>query len=296
MPVDLAVRISTSLPVFHKMMRYNGHEYIDGGCVNNFPIDKGSEQRSSEFESRYIKQTRLGVRVEYDDEMDTLWRPAKHENFVMRWFNNVKRAIFIKLSGYDVVKSEEDTINLVKNDYAHRTIQLFDQGIGLTDFAMDTAKKSLLDSTGKAATKQFFANVQDERLKIVNVTQLDKLKKHPAVLKKLLDALRQKKITFSPPQSHHPEEARIKLLGEVEGLCREAGVVVPLPARQVVNGSSSAVVAHAMASVVVSAPAVLEATVAQMAPSAPPAADVIQLHEGDGERESAGEHLRTKVK
>jgi NTE family protein len=38
MPVDLAVRISMSLPWFFQSVKYQGKEYMDGGCLNNYPM------------------------------------------------------------------------------------------------------------------------------------------------------------------------------------------------------------------------------------------------------------------
>ena len=39
MPIKIALRITMSLPIYFSPIEYNGKLYIDGGCVDNYPIN-----------------------------------------------------------------------------------------------------------------------------------------------------------------------------------------------------------------------------------------------------------------
>lgn len=39
MPIRKAIRISMSIPGFFEPVKYNNNWYVDGGCLNNFPVD-----------------------------------------------------------------------------------------------------------------------------------------------------------------------------------------------------------------------------------------------------------------
>jgi NTE family protein len=39
MPIKIALRITMSLPIYFSPVEYNGNLYIDGGCVDNYPIN-----------------------------------------------------------------------------------------------------------------------------------------------------------------------------------------------------------------------------------------------------------------
>lgn len=38
LPLYLAIRMSTSIPLFYAPVKYNNNYYIDGGCIDNYPI------------------------------------------------------------------------------------------------------------------------------------------------------------------------------------------------------------------------------------------------------------------
>lgn len=59
MPVALAVRMSMSLPPLFSPVRYNHEVYIDGGVMNNFPVEQGMNP-----------ETTIGFRVDWNNAID----------------------------------------------------------------------------------------------------------------------------------------------------------------------------------------------------------------------------------
>lgn len=116
MPLWLALRISTSVPIYFNVVHYNECDYIDGAFTNNFPL---------QFFSSEIKQT-IGIMLmtpNYNSEISTF------SNFL-----------------YKIINCVMDTMqNYISNIYPNHTFRInIDYNLLELKFD-DITKKKLID-------------------------------------------------------------------------------------------------------------------------------------------------------
>jgi NTE family protein len=165
MPIDLAVRISMSIPWFFQSVKYNNNEYIDGGCLDNFPMGIFNKPPYFKYGDKFItgKQgqnlSTLGLKVDSMEEIRRiLWEGAeKDESGWWKSFKkNVKNKFMNKLVGVDNVKASSDTDKATHDKYAHRTIQIPDLEYSLLNFSLTNEDKDKLTIVGYGATCKWF--------------------------------------------------------------------------------------------------------------------------------------------
>ncbi|HEY9834085.1 MAG TPA: patatin-like phospholipase family protein [Stenomitos sp.] len=185
MPIDLAVRISVSLPWFFKTIKYNGKEYMDGGCLDNYPM--GIFDHPPYLKQDQIKLTigvynqnlcTLGLKVDSEEEMrKILWEGAKEDN--TGWFASLIKGVKTKVAklciGVDYVNASKATDKATYAKYAHRTIQIPDLGYSTFNFNLTDADKGKLATAGRDATLEWFRLYYDEagiELELNNISEL----------------------------------------------------------------------------------------------------------------------------
>jgi len=169
-----AIRFSISTPVLFKKRKHNGEVYIDGGCSNNFPIQyatKGSYDLPNEYKQLHLDV--MGVRVEYQKEMGFLFQPENNlsKGMIDRLF---QRIIKIACGGLDLIQEDEKSVKEMKQNYAHRVIQLNDQGRSFEDFYISSKELELLLNSADQNIKNYFSSHQNEILHLENFTSIYK--------------------------------------------------------------------------------------------------------------------------
>jgi predicted acylesterase/phospholipase RssA len=171
MPVDLAVRISMSLPWFFQSVKYNGKEYMDGGCLNNYPMFifnappyyTSGVTRILKGEQGVFSQNlcTLGLKVDNLKEIQTiLWETAKKkpESLLAQFWIKLKKQTVHSFVGVDVVDADKQLDLETYNSYPQRTIQIPDLGYSTTNFALTDADKDKLAKSGYEATEKWLQN------------------------------------------------------------------------------------------------------------------------------------------
>ena len=157
-----AVRISMAIPIFFEPRFYSelsngewrqdpaqGHLYVDGGLVNNYPIEL--------FDAKGLNPETLGLRVDSPAEIGQLRDGASPVGKAIRpW----------QVSGFkDYGESLVETARLIQNQKMgmnnFRTIYIDIGEIKTTEFALTEEQKERLVTAGRDATAQYFATVFD---------------------------------------------------------------------------------------------------------------------------------------
>ncbi|STX88259.1 patatin-like phospholipase family protein [Legionella feeleii] len=167
-----AVRISSSIPGFFETVYINSKTgkadyqmnrekakdpayapYVDGGLLDNFPIEYFSDGRysSSYGINNGINPSVLGLRIDSAFESAAIWNtlPKKLKGWsIWRWLQAI------------VSSPIEDTNKL--NKYGFQVISSDDLNISATDFALSEKGKQGLIQKAKEATAAYFENYIEE--------------------------------------------------------------------------------------------------------------------------------------
>lgn len=129
MPLYMAVRMSVSIPIYYTPVKFNGDMYLDGACMDNYPI-KYFEDQLDKVVGIYLSDD---VYVEEDHMNNTNHKNYGIETFVMRLIQ-----IFFKANSYNTKKGYEDyTVN----------IELGDE-YSMVDFGLEPEKKKEMYEVG----------------------------------------------------------------------------------------------------------------------------------------------------
>eukprot|EP00698_Gefionella_okellyi_P020180 TRINITY_DN6308_c0_g1_i1.p1 TRINITY_DN6308_c0_g1~~TRINITY_DN6308_c0_g1_i1.p1 ORF type:complete len:400 (+),score=107.11 TRINITY_DN6308_c0_g1_i1:65-1201(+) len=151
MEVADAVRISMSIPMFFKPVRFQGDYYVDGGLLNNFPLWVFDSDTVLDCEptNAVANACTLGFKLLSDAELtefDTGLYPEQPIN---------------SLSGFsyalaDAMLEQLDRLHVKLGD-ASRTVHIPVGAISSTDFALNADNKRKLVACGRTATYKFLA-------------------------------------------------------------------------------------------------------------------------------------------
>ena len=128
LPLWLAIRMSISIPVYYTPVFYEGKYYIDGGCINNYPIQL------------------------FDDRLDevigaNLVESKKNEESI----DNLEKYLFLVfqclMKGF--------TFNIL-NNYKEYTINVGMDSIIAINYDIDKETKQKIYDAGFSATMKFF--------------------------------------------------------------------------------------------------------------------------------------------
>lgn len=131
MSVALAVRISGSVPYFFKSIRYNGDYYVDGGVLNNYPINYFGKDTST---------TTLGLKLISDTDL-------MFENGKMPAIHNIKN---FSSNLINCVMNQALKIHVAEDDWK-RTVKIFTGSLSYIDFDLTPEQKEHLISEGAKA-------------------------------------------------------------------------------------------------------------------------------------------------
>lgn len=143
MEAALAVRISASIPYFYKAVMYNNNLYIDGGCLDDFPIHIFDDPK---YKPENIIKYRnnnganlatLGLYVESKSNCENII--FNRRQFIEKqtgWKNDISSAIESHVTHTDKRSKLNQSLFYLYHKYSHTTIMLDDHNIDRADFGM----------------------------------------------------------------------------------------------------------------------------------------------------------------
>lgn len=188
MPVDLAVRISSSLPWFFQSVVYDGKEYMDGGCLDNFPMgifDRApyvpAGHRAVVVGAYGQNLCTLGFRVDSQEEIRRiLWESARKDDsgILAKLARGVKDRVIDLCVGAEYSEAVRATDAATYGKYAQRTVQIPDLGYGTLDFKLEEADKRKLAGAGEAATREWLSLYYDDAGVEIELASVDELRSY----------------------------------------------------------------------------------------------------------------------
>lgn len=171
MPVDLAVRISMSLPWFFKSVKYNGQEYMDGGCLNNYPMfifnelpyfKPGMNRLLTGQQGVYSQNLcTLGLKVDSQDEIQKiLWEGAKQDP--QSWLGKLADKLKNKAVGVNYTDASKRIDRETYDKYPQRTIQISDRDYSTFNFNLTERDNNALAESGRQATSDWLTLYYDD--------------------------------------------------------------------------------------------------------------------------------------
>jgi NTE family protein len=171
-----AVRISMSIPIyFAAVPRPKDNVYVDGGCLNNYPIKLFDREKyiapdqlatmghlpdyyktiNKSFLKKYPdhspyiynKQT-LGFRIDSSEEIAAFRYDEKH-TYEVKKFSQYVQALVVTIMNCQANE------HLHSDDW-HRTVYIDSKGISTTKFDLDVDDKNTLLDSGRTYTKKYF--------------------------------------------------------------------------------------------------------------------------------------------
>lgn len=176
MPVDLAVRISASFPIFFKSIIYKDKEYIDGGALNNYPMciyDMAPYIKESEkkrFQGLYGQNLcTLGFRVDSSEEIkEILWQSGREDEsgtvqkFLKAIAESSKRMAAKAIMSVDYIASKKILNEGIYGMYAQRTVQLPDSNYSSLSTNLDDKDIKTLTEAGAKGTEEWLSLYYDD--------------------------------------------------------------------------------------------------------------------------------------
>ena len=172
-----AARISMSIPLFFRAVQNinnDGHVYVDGGLLDNYPIKvfdrasfitKESNKRETEYYDKtnkslskklgqidkhvYNKET-LGFRLDSKEEIEKFLHP----DMVMPIKNDIKTLFSYTKALVTTLIDFQNNVHLHSDDW-QRTVYIDSLGVGSTDFKISDSKKKELVKSGFNHTQDY---------------------------------------------------------------------------------------------------------------------------------------------
>lgn len=130
MPIRLAVRISMSIPILYEIMEYKGYKWVDGGYLNNYPVNYF-------FSKGEPKEIIIGFKLLPPSQQQP---PFK--------INNIKDLISNLLESSSEIIEDLRAQNLGKERKSINTIYIDSCDVQTMDFVSDYKKfQKLIDTT-----------------------------------------------------------------------------------------------------------------------------------------------------
>lgn len=143
-PIRLAIRMSTSIPYMFEPIKYNGCSFVDGGLIDNYPINVFDGDTIGSIDQCLGKcepnSKVLGFKLITTREPNQWTSIDSFVNFGLKLI--------------DMFLVENDRKSLTKSN-KKRTINILTDNYPLMDFTMDTKKQTALINAGIKATFEF---------------------------------------------------------------------------------------------------------------------------------------------
>jgi NTE family protein len=127
MPVVIALRISISIPILFTPYNYNNHVYVDGGLLDNYPMDQFKDELDDTLGFYIVNNGKIKI--------DCL------ENFFVAFLNSIVKSIYLK----DIKFFEKQTIVIDTSHFEADFTIPFELKQKLFYCGYDQAKKFVLN-------------------------------------------------------------------------------------------------------------------------------------------------------
>ncbi len=180
MAIHHAMRLAVTFPLYFQARKYNGDKYLDGGIIDNSPVNQSNTKSYSAFKQEHgitDKLARLNVRVEYPHELEShLWKKPPATGRVGKFLDNIKRKIAKKIAGdVDVFATDEAVTQNIQKDFAQRTLQLPDFGIGQLEKTTSDSKRNQVNNELPKIVRRYFKRHDGEKVVIQNYQGLQNI-------------------------------------------------------------------------------------------------------------------------
>lgn len=177
MPVVDAIRISMSIPLFFKAIRYKYDDvFVDGGVLNNYPvklfdrvkyISQENQLKTAIERPYYEKENEQFLKNHpesspyiYNKETLGLRLDSKQEIAVFRYGADQNRQKIGSFSDYvksliSTIMESQGNTHLHSDDW-HRTIYIDTLGVSTVQFDLSDSKKKELEDSGRAGAEKYF--------------------------------------------------------------------------------------------------------------------------------------------
>jgi NTE family protein len=187
-PIAEAVRISMSIPLFFAARRSADDDvYVDGGCLNNYPVKLFDREKYLDKKSLPV----MGGRTKYYTDINKTFIP-KHRSSSPYIFNretlgfrldtrneiaafrynepHVNEIHNIVAYGKQLIKTMLDIQNNIhlNSDDWERTIYIDTKDIGTTEFGITEERKKILVEAGRQGTLEYFKWYDNPKTKAAN--------------------------------------------------------------------------------------------------------------------------------
>jgi len=155
MPIAEAVRISMSIPLFFKSVKYRNSIYVDGGVYYNYPLNLFDQEKylvekpEKNNNEPYNKET-LGLRVDSPEEITSQIKNEPNPNLQI---NSLKNYIQALIGG--LVDMANKT-HLREKDW-DRTVYIDSLGVSSTQFDLSDKQKKELILSGETSARKYFS-------------------------------------------------------------------------------------------------------------------------------------------
>ena len=123
MPVAIAVRMSSSIPIIFNPVRYNDNWYIDGGLLNNFPIKYGDPKTTLGIHITYPKNNDFNHILDFISGIITIITyQSNHKDVRPDNLNVIKINAYIKNFDLEITSESKEQVFLNGETYAKEYI------------------------------------------------------------------------------------------------------------------------------------------------------------------------------
>lgn len=165
--IALVVRASVSIPKLFKPVKINGNKYVDGGCINNFPVDI-FDSNAYKPDNTYMFQgsngqnfSTLGIKIDTRREVKELMHAPETDPTLK---HKIKSKMIDTVSGLPISHHYDLTHQRVRNHYSHRSCQLSDEGIKTTQFDLSEKAAAMLMHRGYEDMKTWIENYHNSAI------------------------------------------------------------------------------------------------------------------------------------
>lgn len=167
MEIALAARISASIPKFFRPVELDGYQYVDGGCLCNFPIGIfNNEKYRPAGDYRFIGDhfqniSSLGVKIDTQQELEKIMHaPLKNKSVVEK----ISGGLIDWITGVKTTRANDKIDMSVREQYSHTTCQLGDEGISMVEFAITPDRQQRLIDRGYRDMRNWLHNYHHAKL------------------------------------------------------------------------------------------------------------------------------------
>jgi NTE family protein len=149
-PIRLAARMSSSMPMIFKPIEFEGDMYVDGGVLNNFPFTYfETERQTNTIKTLAFKLLSSDEHMVNTGKKDLIEYDRKDIKNIRDYVSVITESIFIQMERN---KEDRDYKNKESIGYIDRVVPIYTEDISSIDFSMPRDTMKLLEKKGYDST------------------------------------------------------------------------------------------------------------------------------------------------